>query len=141
MKQAKKILVALKTVEQAAELTELACRMAARGTSLLLVHVIELPDPTPLDADVPDLEKTAHKILGAAERIVRRNRMKPQRLIIRAHGAGGALLDELKMKKIDLAVLSYHHKRTISEVVFGTTAKHLVQHAPCHLLLSVPPRD
>ena len=54
--------------------------------------------------------------------------------------AGEALLDELKEKKIDLAVLGYHHKRTLGEMLLGTTHDYLARHAPCHLLMSIPPR-
>src|SRR5690242_2500562 len=41
MAKPKKILVALKTPQQAVELTDLACRVAARGASIILVHVVE----------------------------------------------------------------------------------------------------
>ena len=58
MKKPKRILVGLKTIDQAVELTDLACRAGAHNASLLLVHVIELPDATPLDAEVPDLDAT-----------------------------------------------------------------------------------
>lgn len=140
MKKAKRILVGLKTFEHAVELTDLACRMGARGASLLLEHVIELPDVTPLDADVPDLEANGKKILRAAERVAKRSRMKAKTRLLRAHSAGGALLDELKQERSDLAVLGYHHGHTLGEVLLGTTAKHLLHQSPCHIVLSVPPR-
>ena len=140
MKRAKRILVGLKIVDHANELTDLACRLGAKGGTLLLVHVIELPDPTPLDADVPDLEATAQKILDRAKRIAQRSEMKVSTLVIRAHDAAAALLDEMKEKRIELAVLGYHHRRTIGEMILGTTARHLARTAPCHVLLSIPPR-
>ncbi len=140
MKKAKRILVGLKDLAHAVELTDLACRVGARGAWLLLVHVIELPDLTPLEADVPDLEASAQKILRTAARVARRSRMKTITRIVRAHSAGGALLDDLKEEKIDLAVLGYHHGRTLGELLLGTTAKHVATHAPCHVLLNIPPR-
>jgi nucleotide-binding universal stress UspA family protein len=140
MKRAKRILIGLKTPDHAGELADLACRLGARGASLLLVHVIELPDITPLDAEVPDLEATAKQMLGKARRIALRSGMKVSTLILRAHSAASALLDELKQKKIELAVLGYHHKRTLGEILLGTTAKHLAKDAPCHIVLSIPPR-
>ncbi len=140
MKKAKRILVGLKDAAHAVELTDLACRVGARGARLLLVHVIELPDITPLEADVPDLEAQAQKILRTAARVAQRARMKTITRIVRAHSAGGALLDDLKEEKIELAVLGYHHGRTLGEVLLGTTAKHLATHAPCHVLMSIPPR-
>ena len=140
MRKAKKILVGLKILENAVELTDMACRLGARGAGLLLVHVIELPDNTPLNAEVPNLEAEARKVLRAGERVARRSRLNVKTLTLRAHSASFALLDELKEKKSDLAVLGYHHGRTLGEVVFGTTAKHLAAHAPCHVVLSISPR-
>jgi len=140
MRKAKRILVGLKILENAVELTDLACRLGARGAELLLIHVIELPDNTPLNAEVPNLEAEARKVLRAGERVARRSRLSVKTLTLRAHSASFALLDELKEKKSDLAVLGYHHGRTLGEVVFGTTAKHLVTHAPCHVVLSISPR-
>ena len=139
MKKAKRILIGLKTPDHAVELTNLACRLGARGASLLLVHIIELPDPTPLDAEVPDLEATAKKILRSAERVASRSEMKVNRLVLRAHDAGPALLDEMKGKKVELAVIGYHHRRTLGEIVLGTTAQYLMRHAPCHLVIDIPP--
>jgi nucleotide-binding universal stress UspA family protein len=140
VKKPKRILVGLKNLEQATELTDLACRVGAQGASLLLFHVIELPDVTPLDADVPDLEAAAQKILRAGERVARRSRLKVKTLVVRAHSAGFALLEEVKEKNSDLAVLGYHHAHTLGEIVFGTTARHVATHSPCHVLLSIPPR-
>ncbi len=140
MKKAKKVLVGLKTIEQAAELTELACLMSAPDATLLLVHVVELPDNTPLDADVPDLDEAGRKILHVAEEVAKREVRKRSVRLVRAHSAAQALLEELTESHADLAVLSYHHKRTLGELVFGTTARHLARHAPCHLLITVPPR-
>lgn len=140
MKKPKRILIGLKTLEHAMELADAACRLGARGASLLLVHVIELPDVTPLDAPLPDLEAQGRKILDRAARVARRSRMKPSLLILRAHSAGSALLDEMKARKIELGVLGYHHGHSLGELALGTTHAYLMSHAPCHLLVSVPPR-
>jgi len=140
MKKAKRILVGLKDAAHAVELTDLACRVGARGASLHLVHVIELPDITPLDADVPDLEAQARKILRTGERVAKRSRMKVTAVQLRAHSAGDAILDELKTYRFDLAVLGYHHGRTLGEILLGTTAKKVSLHSPCQVLLSIPPK-
>jgi nucleotide-binding universal stress UspA family protein len=140
MQKPKRILVGFKDLEHTVELADMACRLGARNTSLTLVHVIELPDNTPLDAEVADLEAEGKKILRTAERIARGSKLKFTSRLLRAHSAGAALLDELKQQKCDLAVLGYHHGRTLGEVFLGTTATHLANHAPCHVLLSIPPR-
>ena len=140
MKKAKRILVGLKTFDSTDELVDLACRLGARGASLLLVHVIELPEPTPLDAEVPDLDAAAAKIMAKGKRLARGGKMKASALVLRARDTTSALLDEMKQRKIELAVLGYHHRRTLGEIVLGTTARHLAAKAPCHIVLSIPPR-
>jgi nucleotide-binding universal stress UspA family protein len=140
MKKAMRILVGLKTFEHAVELTGLACRASGHKGALLLVHVIELPDVTPLEAGLPALESQAKKILRAGERVAKRSRMKVEKEILRAHWAGTALVETMKHKKIDLAVLGYHHGRSFGEFLLGTTAQYVARHSPCHLLLSIPKR-
>ena len=140
MKKAKRILVGLKIPEQAVPLTDAACRLGTKTATLFLIHIIELPDPTPLDADVPDLEAQAVKILRAGARVAKRGGMKVFTSILRAHNAGEALLDEMKENKTDLGIIGYHHRRTLGEMLMGTSAQHLMKHAPCHLVCIIPPR-
>ena len=140
MKKAMRILVGLKTLEQAVELTDLACRAGAHKGSLLLVHVIEIPDLTPLDVGLPALDTNAKKILQAAERVGKRSRMKIKKQVLRAHWAGTGLVEEMKDEKIDLAVLGYHHSRSFGEFLLGTTAQYVARHAPCQVLLNIPKR-
>jgi len=141
MKASERILVGLKTLEHVEELMDLACRLGSPTAWLRLVHVIELPDPTPLDADVPELEALAKEILEKAGRIASQSRLNRSTAVLRAHGAASALIDEIERNKIDLAVLGYHHRRSIGEILLGTTAQHLARGAPCRVLLSIPPSD
>lgn len=138
MAKPKRILIALKTPQQAVELTDLACRVAAHKASLVLVHVVELPPATPIDTEIPSAEAGGKKALQAAERVAKRCGAKITRLILHARSAGDALIDELKERKIDLAVIGYHHRRSLGEILLGTTAQHIARHAPCHLLMSIP---
>jgi nucleotide-binding universal stress UspA family protein len=66
--------------------------------------------------------------------------MKVSTRILRAHSAASALLDEMKQNSIELAVLGYHHRRTLGEIILGTTARRLAKNAPCHIVISIPPR-
>jgi nucleotide-binding universal stress UspA family protein len=141
MKKPRRVLVGLKTPEHAVALSDLACRMAARTATVFLVHITELPDATPLDADVPDLDRLATEVLRLGQRVVSRSGLKVKTLTLRAHSAGAALLDELENGKIDLGVFGYHHRRTFGELVLGTSAQHLARNAPCEIVLMIPPRD
>jgi nucleotide-binding universal stress UspA family protein len=140
MKPSKSILVGLKTAEHVDELMGLAVRLAEPSGSILIVHVIELPDPTPLDADVPQLDAVAKGIIQNAERIALQHGMKAGSEVVRAHSAAAAMLDEMKKHEVDLAIVGYHHGRTFGEFLLGTTAQHLARNAPCRVLLSIPPR-
>ena len=140
MKRARRVLIGLKTLDHAVTLADLACRTAARNATVFLVHVIELPDTTPLDAEVPDLEKTGRRILQTAERVVRRGGLKTEAMMFRARKADEALLDEIKSRKIELGIFGYHHRRSLTEFLLGTVAQHIARHAPCHILLEIPPR-
>jgi len=140
MKRPKRILVGLKTLDSADGLVDLACRLGARGASLRLVHVIELPDITPLNAEVPELDAAAARIIAKGKRAARRSRMKASAFVFRAHDSGSALLDEMTQNKIELAVLGYHHRHALGEIMLGTTARHLAHRASCHIVLAIPPR-
>lgn len=139
MKKPRRVLVGLKTIEHAVLLTDLACRLGARNASLSLIHVLELPDPTPLDADVPKLEAEAARILRAGERAAHRSGLRVSTRALRAHHAGYALLDEMRSGKFELAVIGYHHGKSIGELLLGTTAQYLAKQAPCHLVCLIPP--
>jgi nucleotide-binding universal stress UspA family protein len=140
MKKPRRILVGLKTLEHAVPLVDVACRISAPRASLLLVHIIELPDVTPLLAEVPDLEAAAQRILRAAARVAARSGRRFRTLDLRAHDAGAALLEILREEQMDLAVLGYHHRKTLGEILLGTTAQRVLRRAPCPVLLMVPPR-
>ena len=140
MRTSRRILVALKTADQVDPLVELAAALGGQETTLLLVHVIELPDVTPLDAEVPDLVSAAEEILTRAERSAHQHGLKARTEILRAHGAASALVDEMRVHKIDLAILGYHHGRNLREIVLGTTASQVAKQAPCRIVLDIPPR-
>ena len=140
MKQYERILVGLKSPEHVDELMDLACRMGGGKATIRLVHVIELPEPTPLDASVPDLEELAAEVLGKGKAIALEDGVQATTALLRSREAAPALLDEMRESGTDLAVLGFHHRRTFTELLLGTTAQHIARTAPCRIILSVPPR-
>ncbi len=139
MKKAKQVLVGLKDVDHAVELADMACRVAAHNAGVLFVHVIEMPNVTPLDAELPQADAEAQEILNAAARVARRSGLRVRTLVLRARSAGRALLETITAEKADLAIMGWHRGKTLSEFLFGTTRQFLAQHAPCQMLISVPP--
>lgn len=143
MKKApRKILVSLKQAADAEELIGLATHVAAPGKAqIVALHVIEVPPAMPLDAKDEVLEAPARAVEQAVKDQARKHpRRKFRARLMRARHTGQTIVDELKEGKFDLAVIGYHHKRTLGELLLGTTAQYLAEHAPCRLLMSVPPR-
>ncbi|HXE75903.1 MAG TPA: universal stress protein [Candidatus Xenobia bacterium] len=140
-KAPKKILVSLKEAASAEELISLATHVAADKAPITILNVNEIPEPTPLDADDPALDQEARAVEQAVKRLARRYRGRRLLLrLARARHAGRAIVEELKEGKYDLAVIGYHHKRSLGELLLGTTAQYLARHAPCRLLMCVPPK-
>ena len=143
MKKApQKILVSLKEAADAEELISLATQVAApRKASIVVLNVLELPEVTPLDAKDEVLEAPVRAVEKAFKRQTRKHpRRKFALRLVRAHHAGKAIVEELQEGKFDLAIIGYHHKRSLADLLLGTTAQYLARHAPCRLLMSVPPR-
>jgi nucleotide-binding universal stress UspA family protein len=140
MERAKRVLVAIKTAEQVHELINLACCITEPGSSLSIIHVIELPPVTPLDVEIPEMEASAEKILNAAEEASRRCGLKTRAKILRARSAADALLDEMKEQGVELAIIGHHHRPRMVESLIGTTSSRLAERAPCRVLISIPPR-
>ena len=141
MRNTKKILVGLKEVGHAGELMHLACRLPATKTAqITAIHVIELPEPTPLDAEVPEFEKIASAVLQVATKVARKHRRAIKTKILRAHSAVPALVDEIQQGKFDLAVIGYHHGRTLGELLLGSTSQYIARKASCEMLVHIPKR-
>jgi nucleotide-binding universal stress UspA family protein len=139
MSKPRRILVALKRPEEVVPLTDLACRLGAHGATIFLVHVVELPEITPLNAEVPALDAAGERLLADAARLARPTGMTVSKLLLRAHSAPRALLEEIEENDIELLILGSHRRRSFREVLLGTTHDFLVRRAPCQVLLAVPP--
>ncbi|MBI2956900.1 MAG: universal stress protein [Acidobacteria bacterium] len=142
MKKApRKILVGLKQAADAEELIGLAVHVAATEARIQALYVNEIPPALPLDARDETLDAPERAVAKAVERLARRfKRRKLSLRILRARHAGKTIVEELKQGKFDLAVIGYHHKRSLQELLLGTTAQYLAKHTPCGLLMSIPPR-
>ncbi len=140
MKKAQKILVGLKSAEHCATLLDIGCRNAASHATLMLVHVVEIPPADPIDTEIPGEEEAAKEMFQLGRRMARSRGMKVKTLILHARSAGEALLDLLKENRADLAVIGYQHRGYVGELLLGSTARYLARHAPCQILVSIPPR-
>ncbi|TAM78716.1 MAG: universal stress protein [Acidobacteria bacterium] len=137
-----KVMVALRDTDTAGTLTELACQLASlAGTSLLALHVIEVPPGLPIDVIDPIFEKPGEQVLSLARQIASNNfSMHITTKLLKARSAGEAIVGEAIDEGIELLIIGYHHDHGLIETVLGSTVQHVIHHAPCRVLVQVPAR-
>lgn len=136
-----KVMVALRDTETAGSLTKLACQMASlAGTNVIALHVIEVPPGLPIDVMDPVFERPGQQVLSLARQIASNNfSMHIATKLLKARNAGEAIVGEATEEGIDLLVIGYHHNHGLAETLLGSTVQHVTHHAPCRVLVQVPP--
>ncbi|MGA8183109.1 MAG: universal stress protein [Terriglobia bacterium] len=135
-----KVMVALRDTETAGSLTKLACQMASlAGTTVIALHVIEVPPGLPIDVMDPVFERPGQQVLSLARQIASNNfSMHISAKLLKARNAGEAIVGEAAEEEIDLLVIGYHHNHGLAETLLGSTVQHVTRHAPCRVLVQVP---
>jgi nucleotide-binding universal stress UspA family protein len=135
-----KVMVALRDSETAGNLTKLACQMASlAGTTVIALHVIEVPPGLPIDVMDPVFERPGQQVLSLARQIASNNfSMHISTKLLKARKAGEAIVGEAAEEGIDLLVIGYHHNHGLAETLLGSTVQHVTHHAPCRVLVQVP---
>ena len=135
-----KVLVALRDTETAGSLTKLACQMASlAGTTVIALHVIEVPPGLPIDVEDPVFERPGQQVLSLARQIASNNfSMHLSTRLLKARNAGEAIVGEAAEQGIELLVIGYHHNHGLAETLLGSTVQHVTHHAPCRVLVQVP---
>jgi nucleotide-binding universal stress UspA family protein len=90
--------------------------------------VIEVPAALPLDAHMP--EDDVRVRLALAEAIGDRHDVRVERRVVRARRAGEAIVEAAEEADSELIVLRAPH--------LGRTARHVLKHARCRVLLASP---
>ena len=136
-----KVMVALRDTETAGSLTKLACQMASlAGTNVVALHVIEVPPGLPIDVMDPIFERPGQQVLAMARQVASNNfSMHITTKLLKARNAGEAIVGEAGEEDIDLLVVGYHHNHGLAETLLGSTVQHVTHHAPCRVLVQVPP--
>jgi len=136
-----KVMVALRDSETAGSLTKLACQMAnLAGTNLVALHVIEVPPGLPIDVVDPVFERPGQQVLSLARQIASNNfSMHISTKLLKARNAGEAIVGEAEEEGVELLIIGYHHNHGLAETLLGSTVQHVTHHAPCRVLVQVPP--
>lgn len=136
-----KVMVALRDSETAGALTKLACQMASlTGTNVLALHVLEIPPGLPIDVEDPVFEKPGEQVLSLARQVASNNfSMHISTKLLKARKAGEAIVGEAAEHEIDLLIIGYRQDHGLAETVLGSTVQYVTRHAPCRVLVQVPP--
>ena len=101
---------------------------------------MEVLAATPLEAVDAVLLHPGKEILASAQRIAtERFSRKISTQLLRARQAGEAIVGEVKDQGVELLVMGYHQPHTLGEIFLGSTVQYVARHAPCRLIVQIPP--
>jgi APA family basic amino acid/polyamine antiporter len=132
------ILVPVTRSAESEEALVAAARVAAeRRATIVVVHVIEVPFHLPLDADLPDEEAEAERLLDDAQAFLEDYGVRAVTRVIRARSAGRALVEEAARRNAELVVVGAPRRRgRAGEPIFGKTVDLLLRESPARVLLA-----
>lgn len=136
-----KVIVALRDAEQVDDLMKLACQLAmGMDAEVMALHVVEVPPGLPLDADAEILDRPGQEILAQARQTASgKFSREVSTQLVRAREPGEAIVAEARENSASLLILGYRHRNPVSEVLLGSAVRHVMRHAPCRVIVQVPP--
>jgi basic amino acid/polyamine antiporter, APA family len=132
------ILVPVIDAEESEAAVDLAARLAAeRGASIVALAVVEVPLEFPLDARMEEAEEQANDVLDEAKAIGDLYGVNVIGRLVRARGAGRAIVDEAARRGSEIIVVGAPRRR--GRVIFGGTVDFVLKHAPCRVMVAATP--
>ena len=63
--------------------------------------------------------------------------------LVRAREVGEVIVDEAKVQGVELLVMGHHRRghHTLSEIPLGSTVQYVARHAPCRVIVQIPPPE
>jgi basic amino acid/polyamine antiporter, APA family len=139
-----KIMVALRGGEALESLVTLACQLSAgMDAELVVLHVVEIPPATPIEADEEILDRTGKEILARARRVAQCFSKELSTQLVRAREAGEAIVGEAREQGAELLVMGHHkpHPHPVGDILLGSTVQYVAHHTPCRVIVQIPPPD
>lgn len=138
--QVKKIVIPINGQRSDERAIHIAAKIAARRPiELTLVHVVEVQQSLPLDAELPAEVEHGEAVLRSAEKFtesILAGRSESVRSeLLQARSAGPAVVDEAIERHTDLIILATRLRSKHGKVGIGETARYVLTNAPCEVLL------
>jgi APA family basic amino acid/polyamine antiporter len=117
------------------EAVDLAARLAAeRGATIVALRVIVVPLDLALDAELPEQEREADRLLDAARNTAETYGVRMVERVMRSRNAGRAIVEEAERRHAEIVVLGAPRER--HRAVFGHTVDFVLKHAPCRVMVA-----
>jgi nucleotide-binding universal stress UspA family protein len=136
-----KILVAARGNGADQVAVEVACKIGKKSKSkIYIVYVIEVNRSLPVDAIIkPDME-AAERVLLEAEEYAQDNDFDVETEIIQARDVGPAIIEVARQNKVDMIVMSMNYKKRFGSFTMGNAVPHVLEEAPCRVLICREPK-
>lgn len=118
------------------EAVQLACELAKKSKAeIYVVYIIEMNRSLPLDAVIESDIAKAEQILTRAEDIAAENDYEIETDLIQSREAGPAIVDEARERNVDLILMGLRYKKRFGSFNLGRAIPHVLEEAPCRVLL------
>jgi APA family basic amino acid/polyamine antiporter len=132
----RRILVPVVEGQESEEAVDVACRLAAeRRAQIVALRVIVVPLELPLDAELPEEEARADRLLGEARSLGELYGVAVIERLVRARHAGRAIVTEAERRNAEIVVLGAPRVRH-GRKVFGDTVTFVLKHSPCRVMVT-----
>jgi nucleotide-binding universal stress UspA family protein len=138
------VMVAVRDELSVGSLMTVACQLSqGMDVELLVLHVVEVPLVTPLDADDESIDHAGKKVLAHARQAAEKFTLPISVELLRARDVGEAILGVARERGVELIVMGHHkpHSRALGETLGAGVANYVARHAPCRVILQIPAPD
>jgi len=128
---------------QSREALQLACRLAAeRRSAIVAVRVIVVPLELPLDAELPEQEALADRLLDEAHDIGELYGVRVIERVVRARHAGREIVEEAGRRNAEIIVMGAPRRPHLTRrsAIFGKTVDYVLKHAECRVMVGAGSR-
>jgi APA family basic amino acid/polyamine antiporter len=114
-----------------------AARLAAdRGSTIVVLHVLELPMDRPLTADLGALEDRADELLDDAQALLEEYGVRVVSRLVRARSTPRAIVDEAVARHAELIVVGAPRTARPGRRLLGRTAEKVLKLSPVRVLVT-----
>ncbi len=136
-----KVLVAINNAASVESLVTLACQLTlGMDADLTVLHVVEVPMITPLDAKEESIDQRGKELLAQAQKVAANFRRPLATELMRAREVGEAIVSMAKDCGADILIMGHHrpHHHSLGETLRGGTVQYVAHHSPCRVIVQIP---